>query len=255
MKSKMKYRLISCASVLAVLVIWQLCTDVFHMVPAYSLPSPVRVLESFAAKLYTKAPDGSTLLQHSLTSLQISMTGFLLGVCFGVPLGILMGWYKGFDLAVKPIFDVFRPIPPIGWIPLMIIFLGIGLKAKAAVVFFAAFIPCTINVYTGIRQTNQVHLWVAKTFGASNLQMLFGIAIPTALPMMMTGIRISLSASWMTLVAAELLAATKGLGYMIQISRTIGRPDIILVGMVTMGLIGVGLSYILSRFEKMILKG
>ena len=166
-----------------------------------------------------------------------------------------MAWHKSVDLLVKPVFDLLRPIPPIGWIPIMILLLGIGIWAKVAVIFIGAFIPCVINSYTGIKQTSTIHLWVGQTFGATRRQMLWKVAIPTALPVIFTGLKVSLGISWMTLVAAELLASTKGLGYMIQVSRTIGRADVIVVGMLVIGVVGLLLAYILDVLEKIFVKG
>jgi NitT/TauT family transport system permease protein/taurine transport system permease protein len=98
------------------------------------------------------------MFQHIGSSLKIAMSGYLLGVLIGTPLGILMSWYKWCDLFVRPIFDLLRPIPGIAWIPLMIIIFGIGMTSKVVVVFLAAFVPCVLNSYTGIRQTRDVHL-------------------------------------------------------------------------------------------------
>ena len=173
----------------------------------------------------------------------------------GVPLGILMGWYRRVDLIVKPLFDLIRPIPPVGWIPLMILWLGIGIQAKATVIFVSAVTPAIINAYTGIKQTNPVHIWVARTFGASNLETLLKVGIPSALPMIFAGLKVSLGASWMALVAAEMLASTEGLGYMIQMNRMVGKADNIMVGMITIGLVGALLTYILETLEKKLVKG
>ncbi len=162
----------------------------------------------------------------------------------------LTGWYKPVDLFVKPLFDLVRPIPPIGWVPIMMLILGIGLRAKAMVIFVSAVIPCIINSYSGIKQTSETHINVAKTFGASNVDILRTVAIPTAMPMIFTGLRVSLGVAWMTLVAAELIAATKGLGYMLQIARTIGRADIIVVGMLVIAAVGALLTGILEFLEK-----
>lgn len=252
---KKKYFLISVASVIVFLAIWELITEVFHLVPAYSLPSPVKVFESFIKKMYTKAPDGSTLPVHILGSLEVVLYGYILGVLVGTPLGVAMGWFPKVDKIAKPVFDFLKPIPPIAVIPVMILLFGIGLQAKAAVVFFSAFIPCVINSYSGIHQTKQIHLWVSSTFGASSLQQLRTVAIPSALPMIFTGFKVSLNSSWMSLVAAELLAATKGVGYMIQISRTIGRADLIVVGMLTIGIIGFAFSKIFDWLEKKYVRG
>jgi len=254
LRKSIKYKLISAVSFLTFLAIWEMVTDVLKIFKPFSLPSPVRVFASFIEKLSSPVPDGSVLLQHILMSLYISVLGFLVGSLIGIPLGIAMAWNKRFEMIVKPVFDLLRTIPPIGWIPIMILLLGIGTQAKVAVIVVASFIPCVINSYTGIKQTNPIHLWVGQTFGATNTQLLFTVAIPTAIPFIFTGMRVSLSVSWMCLVAAELLAATRGLGYMIQIARTIGRADIIIVGMLTIGVIGsllsAGLEYLEQRFVK-----
>ena len=156
---------------------------------------------------------------------------------------------------VSSAFDIIRPIPALAWIPLMILWLGIGYWSKVGIIFFAAFISATINSYAGIKRTSQVHLWVASTFGATNMQMLFKVAIPTALPMIFTGLRLALGSSWVALVAAELLAATRGLGYMIQVARMLGRPDVIIVGMITIGVVGYLLSTILEWLQTKFVKG
>ena len=97
---------------------------------------------------------------HMVSSLQIALGGWLLGVVVGTPLGIFMAWYKKVDLIVRPVFDLLRPVPGLAWIPLMIILFGIGITPKIATVFLSAFVPCVLNSYTGIRQTKDVHLWV-----------------------------------------------------------------------------------------------
>lgn len=253
-RSARKYRILSICSLIGFLLVWQLVTDVFQVFPDYSMPSPLQTLKSFITKIYSTSPDGSILIVHIAASLQVALTGYVLGALVGIPLGICMAWFKPVDLFVKPIFDLIRPIPPIGWVPIMMLTLGIGLKAKAMVIFVSAIIPCIINAYSGIRQTSTIHRNVAKTFGATNLEVLRTVAIPTALPMIFTGLRVSLGVSWMTLVAAELVAATKGLGYMLQIARTIGRPDIIVVGMLVIAGVGAiltgGLEYLEKKFVR-----
>lgn len=250
-----KYFIISAASVFVFFLIWQLITGTFHILPDYTLPSPMKVADSFIKKLYTKNPDGDVLLVHIATSLKVSLSGFLLGAVTGVPVGIMMAWYPKFENFFRPIFDLIRPVPTVAWIPIMILWFGIGLGAKAAVIYISAFIPCVVNSFAGIKQTNQVHLWVAQTFGASRAEMLKRIAIPTALPSIFTGLRLSLGSSWMALVAAEMLAANKGLGYMIYISRSLGRADLIIVGMITIGAIGAILSFVLGIAENRIVRG
>ncbi len=254
-KSGKKYVLISILSVFTFLFIWWLMTDILKLASPTTLPSPVKVIRTFIVKLYDPAPDGATMIQHMASSLKIALTGYAMGLVIGIPLGILMAWYKTLDMFVRPLFDLLRPIPGIAWIPLMIILFGIGMLSKAVVIFLTAFIACVVNSYTGVRQTKQVHLWVGQTFGASNLQLLARVAIPTSFPMILTGMRVALGASWTALVAAELLASTRGLGFMIQQCRGLYRPDVIIAGMIAIGAIGAFLTWLLGFLEKAILKG
>lgn len=254
-KKKDYYWILSILSIIVFVAIWWLCCDVLKMTSSATLPGPVTVAKTFIAKLTSNAPDGATLLQHILSSLKIALGGWAMGIIIGTPLGILMAWYRKVDLFARPLFDLLRPVPGLAWIPLMIILFGIGITPKIVTVFLSAFVPCVLNSYTGIRQTKDVHLWVGQTFGASDFQMLIHIAIPTALPMIMTGIRVALGAAWTCIVAAEMLASTKGLGYMIQQARGIYRPDIIICGMIGIGAIGAAFSAILSLIENKIVKG
>ncbi len=256
MKTKrLKFTLLSICSVSAALAIWYVCTAVLELVPSKTLPDPIKVLSTFIDKLTNKNPDGGTLLEHLFSSLKIALAGYGLGVVIGIPLGIIMAWYKKIDQLVRPIFDLLKPIPGVAWVPLMIVLLGVGFMSKATVIFIAAIVPCVLNAYAGVKQTKDVHLWVARSFGATNFQMLMRIAVPSALPFVMTGIRVALGQSWLTIVAAELLASTKGLGFMIQQSRGIFRTDIIIVGMLTIGMAGAFLSIVLTLIEKIVVKG
>ncbi len=254
-KKKENYWVLSVLSIVIFIGIWYLCCDVLKLTSSTTLPGPVTIVQTFIKKLTSTAPDGATLPAHILSSLQISLGGWAMGILIGTPLGIFMAWNKKVDLFVRPLFDLLRPIPGLAWIPLMIILFGIGLTPKIVTVFLSAFVPCVLNSYTGIRQTKDVHLWVGQTFGASDTQMLINIAIPTALPMIMTGVRVALGAGWTCIVAAEMLASTKGLGYMIQQARGIYRPDIIICGMIAIGAIGALFSGLLSVIEKKIIKG
>lgn len=254
-KIKENYWWLSILSIFLFIAVWWLCCDVLKLTSSSTLPGPMTVTKTFIKKLSSTAPDGATLPQHIFSSLKIALGGWAMGAIIGTPLGVFMAWYKKVDLFVRPVFDLLRPIPGLAWIPLMIILFGIGIMPKIATVFLSAFVPCVLNSYTGIRQTKDVHLWVGQTFGASDSQMLIHIALPTALPMIMTGIRVALGAAWTCIVAAEMLASTKGLGYMIQQARGIYRPDIIICGMISIGAIGAVFSGILSLIENSIVKG
>ncbi len=254
-KGNLKYKFISCGSVAIFLFVWYLITDGLHLFPSNTFPSPIKVFYAFINKLTVKNPDGGTIFTHLIASLSVVLYGYGLGIVIGIPLGLFMGWYRKADLIVKPLFDLIRPIPPVGWIPIMILWLGIGITAKSAVIFISAVTPCIINSYTGVKQTSKVHVWVAQTFGASNWYTFMKVGIPSALPMVFTGLKVSLGASWMALVAAEMLASTKGLGYMIQMNRMVGKADNIIVGMIVIAIVGAVLTYILERLEKQFVKG
>jgi NitT/TauT family transport system permease protein/taurine transport system permease protein len=254
-KRKFKYKIISIISILGFLIIWYLATAVLELAPSYSLPSPFTVFSTFLKKFYSASPDGSTLVRHFLESLKVTTIGYLLGMVIGVPLGIAMGWIKWVDRVVRPVFDLIKPIPPIALIPIMVVLLGIGLKAKSCSIFFATVVPCIVNSYSGIRQTRQIHLWVSQTFGASNPQQLLTVALPSALPMIFAGLRVAMGSSWMALVAAELLASTSGIGYMISIGRALLRSDLIIVGILCLGLIGTVISISFDLIERKFIRG
>ena len=246
------YTLLSIAGVAIFLLLWELASDTGIVNSRYIAP-PSKIVKLFFTKLTDPNPDGAVLGVNILSSLQVSLTGFALAVLIGVPLGLLMGWYRGFDSFVRPIFEIVRPIPPVSWIPLTIVWMGIGLQAKAFIVFFSAFVPCVINSYTGIRQTNPVLINFAKTCGASNFTIFLKIGIPSSLTMVFAGVRVALGNAWATLVAAEMLAASSGLGYMILMGRQFARPDLILLGIVVIGIIGIVLTTLLNKIEDKVL--
>lgn len=246
------YTMLSVTGVLGFLLIWQMSVAAGVVNQKY-LASPMQVLNLFVVKLTDASPDGNTLGVNILASLQVSLTGFILAVGIGIPLGLLMGWYRGFDRLMRPIFEIVRPIPPVSWIPLTIVWLGIGLQAKAFIVFFSAFVPCVINSYTGIRQTRPVLINVARTCGASNFTVFLRIGVPSSLTMVFAGIKVALGNAWSTLVAAEMLAASSGLGYMILMGRQFARPDIIILGIVVIGVIGVLFTALLNIVENKVL--
>ena len=251
-KSKYQLTVLSIIGVLAFLLIWQIAV-MGGLLPNRYVPMPSEVVKLFFVKWVDPNPDGAVLGVHILASLQVALTGFFLAIIIGVPLGLFMGWFRGFESFMRPIFEILRPIPPVSWIPITIIWLGLGLQAKAFIVFFSAFVPCTINAYTGIRQTSPALINVAKVCGASNFTIFRKIGIPSAMTMTFAGIRVALGNAWATLVAAEMLAANVGLGYMIQQGRSFARPDIIILGIVVIGILGVIFTWLLGLVEGKVL--
>lgn len=251
-RSDYQFTMLSVMGILGFLILWQVAVLVGWL-PSRYVPMPTEVIKLFAVKLSDSNPDGAVLSVHILASLQVALTGFFLALIIGIPLGLFMGWFRAFDQFMRPVFEILRPIPPVSWIPLTIIWMGIGLKAKAFIVFFSAFVPCVINSYTGIKQTSQVLVNVAKTCGASNFTIFYKIGIPSSMTMTFAGIRVALGNAWATLVAAEMLAASAGLGYMILQGRQFARADIIILGIVVIGMIGVLFTSVLGAVEKRVL--
>lgn len=240
---------LSCIGIIIFLAIWEVAVRT-GLISEDKLVTPSQIVLTFIDKLNNPIPDGDTILVHFWTSLRLVLLGFLTSCVIGVPLGLFMGFFPLTNKLVSPIFEIIRPIPPLAWIPIVIVVLGIGTEAKIFIIFVAAFVPCVINSFTGIKATSQTLLNVAKTAGASKWQLFIKVGIPSALPMVLTGVKVSLGSAWATLVAAEMLASSKGLGFMIQQGRNFGRPDIVLLGMLVIGFVGALLTSFLSYLEK-----
>lgn len=253
-QKRIKYRdmILSVSGILLFLLVWE-CLVMFKIVDSRKLCDVLDVFKLLIVKMSDPNPDGSVLIVNIWSSLEVALTGFLLAMVIGIPLGWLMGWYRGFDAFMRPIFEIVRPIPPVSWIPLTIVWMGIGLKSKAFIVFFSAFVPCLINSYTGIRQTKEVLINVGKTFGASNFTCFWKVGIPSSMTMTFAGIKVAIGNAWATLVAAEMLAASSGLGFMILMGRNYGRVDLIILGIVVIGVLGVLISLLIGAFENLLL--
>lgn len=252
-KKRIHYIILSIVSIVIFLCIWQ-AVVMSGIVNVRNLPAPTEVFEKFLIKLTSKSPDGNVLGMNILASLQVSLTGFLAALIIGVPLGLLMGWFEPVDKFVRPIFELVRPVPPIAWIPVVVIFMGIGIEAKATIIFLSVFVSCVINSHAGVTMTDRTLINVAKTCGAGNVETFFKIGLPSAMPMVFSGIRVSLSSAWSTLVAAEMLASKAGLGYMLQVGRNVGDAGIVVVAMVTIAVLGALMSAILTMVENRVLK-
>ena len=252
-KDDVKYMIMGGISLLVFLSVWQIAV-LSGLASERLLPPPTAIFKTFLDKFTNPDPDGNLLGINILASLQVSLSGFFAALIIGIPLGLFMGWWKHADSFLRPIFELIRPVPPIAWIPIVVVWMGIGLRARALIIFFTSFVPCVINSYTGIRLTNQTLINVSKTFGASYFEMFYKVGIPSSMPMVFAGIRVALGNSWSCLVAAEMLAASAGLGYMIQYGRMVARPDIVIVGMLTIGSVGAILAALLQFVENNFLR-
>ena len=239
--------------VLGFFAAWQILVSIGLISTTY-VATPIEALRAIFVKVTDLNPDNNTLLTNVAASFRVAFSGFFMAILVGAPLGLLMGWYKPVEKFFRPLFEIIRPIPPISWIPISILFFGIGVTSKAFIIFFSAFVPTLINSNTGILSTNQVHINVGKTCGASKARMFFTIGIPSAMPMVFAGFKLSLGNAWSTLVAAEMLASSEGLGYMIIMSRTFSRLDLLIGGMLVIGIIGILLSMVMDVIERSVIR-
>lgn len=252
-KNRVKYLSISVAVVLLVLLVWQLAVK-FQLVSTRFFDSPMGVVETILQKVTDKKPDGGLLYQHIWASAKVVWLGFLLAAVIGIPLGLFMGWFRLCDRIVRPLFEIVRPIPSLAWIPIVLLFLGIGVEARAVIIFTGCFVATVLNTYTGIRSTNQTLINVAKTCGAGNWKIFCTVGIPSAMPMIFAGLKTSMGSAWGTIVAAEMLASSNGLGYMIQMGRSFGKVSLIMAGIIVIGVLGFISSGIVSLVESVVLK-
>ncbi|HEY1325770.1 MAG TPA: ABC transporter permease [Casimicrobiaceae bacterium] len=218
---------------LAFLAAWELAARLWWR-DAQVLPSPTQAIA--AAAHYMTA---SELAMHVGVSLSRIVLGFALGAAAGIALGIASGWYGWLGRIVRPIGDLLRPIPPLAWIPIAIVWFGLGEPSKWFVIFLGAFFPIFTNAYRGMASIPPVLLRAARTMDVDGAALLFKVAIPAALPDIATGLRVGFGLSFGTLVAAELIAANRGMGYLVMESRQIGDLGVAVFGILLIGVVSL----------------
>ncbi len=221
-------------SVLSLLTLFSLYTLVSNSgrVNPTLFPSPQAVV-SAAITLWSE----ENLPSDILTSLGRVLTGYTVGVTLAILLGALMGWFWLADAVFDPLVELIRPVPPLAYIPLMILWFGIDETPKIMVITLGAFVSCIINVVAGVKNVPLVYVEAARTMGANSRHLFFTVALPAALPYILTGMRVALATGWAILVAAELIAAQRGLGFMMTNARRFVRTDSIIVGIICIGLL------------------
>lgn len=240
-------------TILALAFIWYAATDLTGLVSRQRVPSPTDVWGA-AHQILFQGYAGGTLLVQALQSVRLVVLGFLVAAITGVPLGLAMGLSPRFEAFVNPAFLLVRPIPPLAWIPLAIVWFGLGDSAKILVIWFAAFVPAVINAYTGVRTVDPVLIEAARVHGGSQRQVVREVLIPGAMPMIFTGLRLSLQAAWTTLVAAELVGAFFGLGRVLMSAYRDIDPAMIATAMIAIGVLGAATTKVLALLERSILR-
>jgi NitT/TauT family transport system permease protein len=192
------------------------------------------------------------LFNYVVASLFRVATGFLLAVLVGVPLGLLLGWFSTALRAFNPAIQILRPISPIAWIPIAILWFGVTDAAPIFLIFLASLFPITTSAIAAVQNIQLVYIRAARNFGITGLALFKKVVFPAALPQILTGLRLALGIAWLVVVAAEMIAVNSGLGYLIIDARNAGkRYDLVVAGMVMIGLIGLGLDWLVRQAEKL----
>jgi len=197
------------------------------------LPSPLVVVETLGSLIAT-----GKLWRDTGSSVGRIFLSWGLAAAVAIPLGIVMGRSERLERFVRPFVELFRPISPIAWIPLAVLWFGIGLSGKVFIIFIGSFFPVLLNTIAGVRGVPPILVTAARTFGCSPLQLTTRVCIPAALPTIATGLRIAFGTAWMTIIAAEMVASRSGLGHMIIDGMEILRSDVVIVGMAAIGVLG-----------------
>ncbi len=232
----------------ALLFGWWLAASALHLVNSYLLPSPASVVAT-AVLLLQKG----ILLKHVTTSLYRVFAGFFLTFLAAFPLAVLLGTNRRLTPYFDPLLHFIRHIPPISCIPLLILWLGIGEASKMAIIILAAFFPIFLNTLAGVVQCDPKLIEVGQVFGFTKKDRFLKIILPASLPSIVLGMRLGLGYSWRALIGAELIAASAGIGYMIIDAEQLSRPDIVIIGILIIGLLGYAIDYLFLRLSRLIL--
>ena len=216
------------------LIIWYLLTDGLHLIPYYILPSPLNVFTA----AWTLLSSGK-LFMHTSSTLVKVFSGIILASVVAIPLGIVLGWYETLDRLSSLIISILRPIPPISWIPFSII----GLSSAVFVIFIGCVFSVLVYTIDGVKRTDKVLIEAAQTLGANNWHILTQIVLPSALPYIVSGLKVGVSIALMCTVSAEMIASSRGLGYMILTASQLFQPGTVVVGMIIIGIIGILFDY------------
>ena len=219
-----------------------------ELAPRKFLPLPWEVVER-GITLLTKPFSGQTLQGHLAASIDRYLRGFILAAAVGVPLGLLMGWYRWLDNVVTPLFDSLRFIAPIAWVPFAALWFGTGIGGPTMIIFAGAFPPCLINAYRGARFVERKYIEAAQVYGASGPRIVFEVLLPASLPSIISGLRVSAGAGWQSLIGAELIAANSGIGLMMVRGQGALDTSIVMVGTIAVGLFGLALDVALRGVE------
>ncbi len=212
------------------------------------LPYPTKIFNTFVRNIAE-----GTLEKHIVSSCKRVVEGFAIGVSLGLIIGLLIGLYKNLEEILNVFIGILRPIPPIAWIPVLILCLGIGEWSKIAVIVIGSFWPVLLNTVDGLKSTDKDLIELATVLEKNKREILLKIILPSAIPSIFTGCRLAVSRAWSCVVTAEMIAASSGVGYLIQYARELSKPDLMFTGVAVIGIIGLIIDYGMIKLQKKVL--
>lgn len=227
-----------------IIIFWEFAAFKGWITP-YTLPAPSKIVSTFVVSI-----ENLSLFKNIMASFVRVFGGFLLAALAAIIIGIVTSLSKNFEIFTRFVLQVLKPIPPIAWIPIAILWFGIGEPSKIFIIFMGAFFPIFINVVDGIKQIDKRFVEVSKVFEIPNLKFIKKVVIPGALPSIMSGLRVGLGNAWICVVAAEMIAATNGIGYMLMDGRQLSQPDEVILAMLLVGIIGKLMDDVLGKIER-----
>jgi len=219
---------------LAIVIVWQGAVEILNASAAI-LPSP----GATASTLWSLMQTGDLFI-HASASLSRVLSAWALAAVIAIPLGLIQGSNRRFESVFDPVVELFRPISPLAWIPLAILWFGIGESGKIFIIFIATFFPILLNTVSGVKSVDPVMIRAGQILGCdSSFKLFVKVILPAAMPTILVGLRIAFGTGWAAIIAAELVAAQEGLGFLISDGMEILRSDLVLAGMVVIGVLGV----------------
>ncbi|WP_296798011.1 ABC transporter permease [uncultured Methanobrevibacter sp.] len=231
----------------AIIIFWYVITAGLHLVKPYVLPSPVDVLYSAIDILQS-----GKLVQNTVDTLFKVFTGLILASVVAIPAGILMGWYQTLEDLCSFVISILRPIPPVAWIPFSILWFGIGTVPAVFIIFMGCVFPILVYTLDGVKRTDKVLIESAQTLGANDWNVLKRVILPSAVPYIVSGLKVGVGIALMCTISAEMIGSSSGLGYMILTATNLFDTGTTVVGMLVIGLIGLVLDYIFGLAQKRI---
>ncbi len=217
-----------------------------HRQATHLLPDPIQVGSGFLDLIQR-----GLLVKHVVASLFRVSWGFLLATLIAIPAGLVIGWYRRAEMALNPLVQILRPVSPLAWIPLSILWFGVGDLAAVFLIFLASLLPLTLTAINAVESAPRVYIDAGRNFGLNSTELLYRVLFPAVLPRLMIGLRITLGIAWLVVVAAEMIAVNSGLGFLIVDARNAGnRYDLVVAGMLTIGVIGLILDNGMRSLEK-----